>query len=120
MKQDILICGAGIVGLATALALARRQQPVTVLAPAPAMTAAPAGQFHPRVYAISAASQRFLARLGIWDALPAQRIAPVQAMEIHGDAEGQVDLNAWQAAQSELAWIVEAAEIGRASCRERV
>lgn len=114
MKQDILICGAGIVGLATALALARRQQPVTVLAPAPAVTAtAPADHFHPRVYAISAASQRFLARLGIWDALPAQRIAPVQAMEIHGDGDGQVDLNAWQAAQSELAWIVEAAEIER-------
>ncbi|WP_406940149.1 FAD-dependent oxidoreductase, partial [Bordetella pertussis] len=33
MKPQIVICGAGIVGLASALALARRGQRVAVLAP---------------------------------------------------------------------------------------
>ncbi|ARP83940.1 ubiquinone biosynthesis protein UbiH [Bordetella genomosp. 8] len=113
MKQGILVCGAGIVGLATALALARRKQPVTVLAPAAAVPPAPAEHYAPRVYALSPASQRFLAALGIWDALPAARIAPVDTMEIHGDADGSVTLDAWQAAQPHLAWIVEAAEIER-------
>lgn len=113
MTQQIVVCGAGIVGLATALALARRKQPVAILAPRAAVPLALPGHYHPRVYAISPASQRFLDELGIWDDLPASRIAPVDAMEIHGDGEGCVTLNAWQAAQPRLAWIVEATEIER-------
>jgi len=113
MSKEILVCGAGIVGLATALALARRKQPVEILAPLPAPLAPAGDPYHPRVYAISPASQRFLAELGIWDALPAERIMAVQAMEIHGDADGCVTLDAWQAAVPQLAWIVESSEIER-------
>lgn len=114
MSTPIVICGAGIVGMASALALARRGQRVTLLAPASAPPAAAHPDvYHPRVYAISPASQRFLHELGVWDALPASRITPVQAMEIHGDADGQVELNAWQAAKPQLAWIVESGEIER-------
>jgi 2-octaprenylphenol hydroxylase len=109
----IVICGAGIVGLASALALARRGQRVTLLAPPATMPAASSDTYHPRVYAISPASQRFLSELGVWDSLPEARIAPVQAMEIFGDADGHVVLNAWQAAQPQLAWIVESGEIER-------
>src|SRR5690606_24432945 len=113
MKHQIVVCGAGIVGLASALALARRGQRVALLAPAVTVPAADPDAYHPRVYAISPASQRFLAELGVWDAMPAARIMSVQAMEIHGDADGRVDLNAWQAAQAQLAWIVESGEIER-------
>ncbi|MEJ2896920.1 UbiH/UbiF family hydroxylase [Bordetella avium] len=113
MKHQIIVCGAGIVGLASALALARRQQRVAVLAPRLNLPPAEADVYHPRVYAISPASQRFLAGLGIWDALPAARLTPVKSMEIHGDGDGRVELNAWQAAQSQLAWIVESSEIER-------
>jgi ubiquinone biosynthesis UbiH/UbiF/VisC/COQ6 family hydroxylase len=45
--------------------------------------------------------------------LDAQRLTAVQAMEIHGDGAGLVNLNAWQAALPELAWIVESGEIER-------
>ena len=45
--------------------------------------------------------------------LDAQRLTAVQAMEIHGDSAGLVNLNAWQAALPELAWIVESGEIER-------
>jgi ubiquinone biosynthesis UbiH/UbiF/VisC/COQ6 family hydroxylase len=69
--------------------------------------------FHPRVYAISPASQRFLASLGVWNMLDARRLTAVQAMEIHGDGAGLVNLNAWQAAIPELAWIIESGEIER-------
>ncbi|CAM4087695.1 UbiH/UbiF family hydroxylase [Bordetella tumbae] len=113
MTSPIVICGAGIVGLASALALARRGQKVTLLAPPTTVPAASADVYHPRVYAISPASQRFLAELGVWDAIPVSRITPVEAMEIHGDADGRVELNAWQAAQPQLAWIVESGEIER-------
>jgi len=113
MTHQIVVCGAGIIGLASALALARRGLRVALLAPASTVPAADPDTYHPRVYAISPASQKFLAGLGIWDALPAARITPVQAMEIHGDADGRVDLNAWHAAQPQLAWIVESGEIER-------
>lgn len=113
MSTPIVICGAGIVGLASALALARRGQRVTLLAPMATVSAAEPDVYHPRVYAISPASQRFLAELGVWDAMPQARMMPVQAMEIHGDADGRVALNAWQAAQQQLAWIVESSEIER-------
>jgi len=113
MKTPIVVCGTGIVGLATALALARRGQQVTLLGPRQAFAPATPEVFHPRVYAISPASQRFLASLGVWNMLDAQRLTAVQAMEIHGDGAGLVNLNAWQAAIPQLAWIVESGEIER-------
>ena len=113
MKPQILVCGAGIVGLSCALALARKGQRVAVLAPRNEVPAAQADVYHPRVYAISPASQRLLDELGVWQMLPSARVAPVQAMEIHGDGDGRVDLHAWQAAQENLAWIVESGEIER-------
>src|SRR6185437_16362547 len=103
MKPQILVCGAGIVGLSCALALARKGQRVAVLAPRNEVPAAQADVYHPRVYAISPASQRLLDELGVWQMLPSARVAPVQAMEIHGDGDGRVDLHAWQAAQENLA-----------------
>lgn len=113
MSHQIVVCGVGIVGLSTALALARRGQRVAVLAPRANVPPADADRYHPRVYAISPASQRFLAELGVWDAMPASRLTPVTGMEIHGDADGQVNLSAWQAALPQLAWIVESGEIER-------
>lgn len=113
MKHKIVVCGAGISGLSSALALARRGQQVAILAPRTTLAPAPADVYHPRVYAISPASQRFLADLGVWDAMPAQRLTSVQAMEIHGDGDGLVNLSAWQAAVPQLAWIVESGEIER-------
>jgi ubiquinone biosynthesis UbiH/UbiF/VisC/COQ6 family hydroxylase len=70
-------------------------------------------EFFARVYALSPASQRFLASIGVWDLMDARRLTSVQAMEIHGDGNGLLNLNAWQSAQSELAWIVESSEIER-------
>ena len=113
MKTSIVVCGTGIVGLATALALARRGQQVTLLGPRQTFAPAAPEVFHPRVYAISPASQRFLASISVWNMLDAQRVTAVQAMEIHGDGAGLVNLNAWQAALPELAWIVESGEIER-------
>jgi ubiquinone biosynthesis UbiH/UbiF/VisC/COQ6 family hydroxylase len=58
-----------------------------------------------------------LAELGIWESLPVERITALNAMEIYGDKGGHVSLHAWQAAQSHLAWIVEAVELERALVR---
>lgn len=113
VSTSIAICGTGIAGLACALAFARRGQQVTLLGPKRKLAAAESDVYHPRVYAISPASQKFLAEIGVWDMLPSARITPITAMEIFGDGNGHLNLRAWQNAMPELAWIVEASEIER-------
>lgn len=115
MKQEsIIVCGSGIVGLAAALGLARAGFGVSLLGPRRSPPAAVRDEYCPRVYAISPASKQFLERLGVWEALDAERVTPVETMEVHGDGDGQVTLHAWQAAQPTLAWIVESSELERA------
>jgi ubiquinone biosynthesis UbiH/UbiF/VisC/COQ6 family hydroxylase len=125
-----VVCGTGIAGLAAALGLARcglassgltSPRPhssdggyaITLLGPKANVPPARADIYHPRVYAVSSSSQAFLARLGVWDMLDASRVTPVEGMEIYGDGDGYVNLNAWQAAHTELAWIIESSEIER-------
>ena len=113
LKSSIAVCGTGIVGLGCALSLARRGQSVTLLGPRQQIAVADSEVFHPRVYAISPASQNFLSSIGVWDMLPASRLTPIESMEIFGDGDGHLNLRAWQNAMPELAWLVEAAEIER-------
>lgn len=112
--DGIVICGAGNAGLATALALARQGQRPVILAPRRPVPPPLVDVYCPRVYAISPASQAFLHELGVWDAMAPERVAAVTGMEIQGDADGRLDLHAWQAARDTLAWIVESSEIERA------
>jgi len=114
MNKAIVVCGTGIVGLAAAVALARRGVSVGLLGPAVAPPPAQPHVYARRVYAISPASRDFLDAMGVWRALPVERIAPMHAMDVYGDADGHVQLHAWQAAQDALGWIVESLEIERA------
>ena len=114
IHQHIVVCGTGIAGLSLSLALARRGQQVTLLGPKPVLPDAQPDTYHPRVYAISPASQAFLQSIGIWSLIPAGRLTKIEAMEVHGDRQGKLSLSAWQQALPELAWIVESGEIERA------
>lgn len=114
IHQQIVVCGTGIAGLSLALALARRGQQVTLLGPKPVLEEARVDVYHPRVYAISPASQSFLQSIGVWSLMPAARLTRISAMEVHGDRQGKLNLSAWQEAIPELAWIVESGEIERA------
>lgn len=114
MKSSIAVCGAGIVGMATALGLARHGvKDVLLLGAAPKRPRMDRNTYHPRVYAISAASQSYLASLGVWSLLNHERVTRVEAMEIKGDKFGALYLRGWQAARHELTWIVESGEIER-------
>lgn len=115
MSQPVVVCGAGIVGMAAVLAFARAGIKAQLVAPRPASRASSVetDAYHPRVYAISPASQAFLADLGVWEGLNHRRVAPVSAMEIQGDTGARLHLDAWQAATSHLAWIVESSELER-------
>ncbi len=107
--HDVLVRGAGAVGLAAALALARQGLRVALLG----ATATPAEDI--RAYALNAASVRLLSALKVWDALPADARTPVHDMHIEGDAPGAaLDFSAWSQGRAELAWIVDAAELERA------
>ena len=112
-SESVVVCGSGIVGLATVLGLTRAGIKAVLLGPRHGPAPMNVDEYCPRVYAISLASQQFLAQLGVWNMLDADRIAAVEAMEVHGDANGQVTLRAWQATQPTLAWIVESSEIER-------
>ena len=132
-SSGALVVGTGTAGLATALALARQCIPVSLLGPRAPIPAAAADTYDPRVYAVSPASQAFLAKLGIWDLLPSERIARIESMDVMGAAPstaplqadetspasastnpGRIQLTAWQGNLPALAWVVEGRELERA------
>ena len=118
MKASVVICGAGIVGMASALALAREGcQDVVLLGPAPRAVSTDHNTYHPRVYAISGSSQQFLQSIGVWSLLDMSRVTRVEAMEVLGDQFGALYLRAWQAAQPQLSTINEDGEIERVLCQ---
>ena len=102
---DVAIVGAGSAGLA--LARATRGLAVALIAPATA-AAPPDGAIDARVYALSPGNADFLTELGAWQAIAPGRLAPVYAMQVHGDAAGSaIAFDAYRAGARELAWIVE-------------
>lgn len=102
---DLAIVGAGSAGLA--LARAARGLSVALIAPATA-PAPPEGAIDTRVYALSPGNAAFLAELGAWQAIAPERLAPVHAMQVCGDAAGSaIEFDAYRAGARELAWIVE-------------
>lgn len=100
---EVAIVGGGMVGAALARAL--EGVPLALIGARPAM---PGGEFDPRVYALSPGNAAFLARLGVWNALPAERLTPVHAMRVFGDdGASAIEFDAYRSGASELAWIVE-------------
>src|SRR2546430_9436549 len=84
---DVVILGAGLVGMALAFALARHGFAVALLErSALAAFEGPAGaeDWDQRVYAVSPGSAEFLRGLGAWQRLAADRIGPIQVMDGHG------------------------------------
>jgi ubiquinone biosynthesis UbiH/UbiF/VisC/COQ6 family hydroxylase len=105
---DVLVAGAGLPGLALAVALARQGLSVTLADRAPvAAHAGDPASWDTRVYAISPGSVAFLRSIDAWQALPEARVAPVEAMRIEGDRGAQLSFDAYDLAERALAWIVE-------------
>lgn len=106
-QPDVVIAGAGLVGMSLAVALARNGMAVTLLD-----RADPAAMFDPdgwdaRVYAISPGSASLLHRLGAWQALSCERIQAIETMRIAGDGGATLDFSAYELGERALAWIVE-------------
>ena len=117
--RDVIIVGAGLVGLALAAALARAGLSVTIVdrgnvAAAAAPFGAAGDDWDQRVYAISPGSASFLHSLGAWQLLPVERIAPIESMDVRGDAGGRIEFSAYELGERALAWIVENRELNAA------
>ncbi|MDQ6638467.1 MAG: 2-octaprenyl-3-methyl-6-methoxy-1,4-benzoquinol hydroxylase, partial [Pseudomonadota bacterium] len=98
---DVQVSGAGIVGKALSLSLARLGLSVA-LRGAPAAT----GRDDVRAYALNAASIDLLRRLKVWDALGAGATTAVHDMVVQGDASaGRLEFSAWEQCVGELAVI---------------
>jgi ubiquinone biosynthesis UbiH/UbiF/VisC/COQ6 family hydroxylase len=107
---DVLIAGAGLVGLALAHALANAGLSVALADRAAVMaldSPAAGDDWDARVYAISPGSAAFLRAQGAWQALPPDRLAPVDSMRIEGDAGALLNFSAYELGERALAWIVE-------------
>ena len=118
VERDVIIVGAGLVGLALAAALARAGLSVTIADRGSVATAAAPrdaeGGWDQRVYAISPGSACFLHSIGAWQTLPVERIAPIEAMDVRGDDGGRIDFCAYELGERALAWIVENRELNAA------
>ncbi len=109
-RFDAIVVGAGIVGLCAAALLGRHHKSVALVAPAlAAFKPSDAQRFDPRVYAISGKSQRFLADIKAWDALPVQRVTAVTGMDIWGDdtRNDALTLRARDSGMEAVTWIAE-------------
>ncbi len=105
---DVLVAGAGLPGLACASALARQGLSVALCDRAPVRaTPLDPALWDARVYAVSPGSASFLATVAAWQELGCERIAPVEAMAVAGDAGGSVTFSAYELGERALAWIVE-------------
>lgn len=108
MQFDVAIVGGGLAGLSLACALRDTRLRIALIeSRAPAR---PAG-WDARVYAISPANADFLQRIGAWKHLDAERIAPIHAMQIHGDAGARLDFSAYDTGVDELGWILESSSM---------
>ncbi|RMQ45628.1 2-octaprenyl-3-methyl-6-methoxy-1,4-benzoquinol hydroxylase [Pseudomonas cichorii] len=109
-RADVLIVGAGMVGSALALALQGSGLDVVVL-DGGALSVKPfdpQSAFEPRVSALSAASQRILQRLGVWEGIAARRVSPYGQMHVwDGSGTGEIHFSASSVHADVLGHIVE-------------
>ena len=103
---DILIVGGGVVGLASAIAMASRGFSVSVLDAGKLDTSAVIK--NTRVYAINAASKALFEQLDVWAFLPEHSLSPYQGMQVW-DAGNQAEIKfqARDVTRSELGFILE-------------
>ncbi|MGV7210722.1 FAD-dependent monooxygenase [Oxalobacteraceae bacterium A2-2] len=121
--SEICIVGNGAIAKTAALAFAQAGLTVTLLTP-PAPSAQPPAAGAPaanpgwdaRVYALNHTAHKLLSSLKVWGALDAGRVAPVDAMLVHGDGPhaGGLAFDAYGAHTTNLAWILEDRNLNQA------
>jgi 2-octaprenylphenol hydroxylase len=104
---DVLIVGSGIVGASLACALLQGGMRVVLV------EAKPTGEnkidkFDLRTFALTRASERIFANLGVWDKITAQRISPFREMHVwDAGGSGEIHFNSATLNEPTLGYIVE-------------
>ncbi len=110
---DVIVVGAGLVGIATAIALAQQHKNVVLVSDKPALqtkSASHSDAWDERVYALTPATENWLKAIGVWQFVDKNRVNPIDAMHIWG-AETDLLLSAADANVSKLGLIIENAQL---------
>jgi 2-octaprenylphenol hydroxylase len=117
MKEhsDIAIVGAGVVGATLAALLADRGMRVALVDAAPPVADWPAGSIDLRVLALTSASERILAGLGVWPRIAGLGAAPFRDMRVwDARGPGEIHFDSAELGAAQLGHIVENRVIVRA------
>lgn len=105
---DLVVAGGGMVGAACALACAGRGLRIAVVEPRAPERAWPPGEADLRVSALSRASQRLLARLGVWGRIQTLGASPYRRMCVwDAVGGGQIRFDSADLGEPDLGHIVE-------------
>jgi len=129
LRVDVTVVGAGLVGLAAALACHKAGYNVALLDSGPGLTEAQvnadanslsdtSSQWDARIYAISPNNAKWLAELGAWPLLDKARLGQINAMQIFAD-EVPLSLEAEDESADCLAYVLESRALAQ-SLHERV
>lgn len=118
-NTDIVVVGAGLVGMSAAIACSRLGLQVSLIdagpAPSESLRAASDLSWDHRIYAISPGNAAWLQTLGIWQHMQQSRICPISAMQITGDIPAHgVELLAAANHIPALGFILENSELHKA------
>lgn len=81
IEADVVVVGAGLVGLSAAVAFAKQGKSVALVDAKPMMREK-AASWDARIYAISPESEAWLRRLGVWSFVDDSRVCPIDAMHL--------------------------------------
>lgn len=119
-QADVVVVGAGLIGLSAVVALAQQgKQVVLVDAKAPQQKGkvnnVSTSQYDTRVYAITPSTEQWLKTLSVWPYLEQSRINHIQDMLLwHPDAKLPLSLSAADARIPNLGYIIENAQLMQA------
>lgn len=112
-EKDVIVCGAGLVGLSLALNLGLQGFKVLVIEAKPLLQS----DYHPespcdsRVVAISKNSARFFETIGIWKTLLNFRMGIMEHIKVWDQGQGQVNFSKSDALSDNLGYIIEQSNI---------
>ncbi|WP_020183937.1 FAD-dependent monooxygenase [Methylotenera sp. 1P/1] len=116
IEADIVIVGAGLVGLTAAIAMAKQHKRVVLVDSRPPKNDVPSSHsWDARIYALTENTIAWLKTLGIWAKLDTARVNPIDAMELWDPQHGaQLMLRAEDANLLHMGCILENSNLMRA------